>query len=90
MAYRHPPVPENAATLLPAAARAVFRRNEYHGPTTSFCQGYEQANLAIVPREMAGEFEEFCSRSPAALPVLYRSQPGEFEAPLLATDSDVR
>ena len=90
MDYKHPAPPENAANLSPAEARAVFRRNGYYGSTTGFSLGHGQANLAVIPQEMAADFEEFCKRNAAPLPLLYRSQPGEVGAPPLAADSDVR
>lgn len=85
-----PGPPENAASMSPVEARAIFRRNEYYGNTNEFCIGYNQANLAIIPQEMADEFKEFCRRSPAAFPVLYSSKPGELAAPTLAEGSDIR
>lgn len=86
----HPPIPDDAASLSPAAARAIFRRNEYYGATASFCRGYNQANLAVIPRSMAKDFEEFCYINYSPLPLLYRSKPGETAAPPLATDSNVK
>ena len=84
------PPPENAATLHPLEARAIFRQNRYYGPTTGFCLGYLQANVAVFPEELADDFEEFCRRNRAPLPLLYRSKPGEVGAPHLAKNSDIR
>ena len=84
------PPPENAATLRPSEARAVFRENRYYGSTTGFCRGYLQANVVVFPEQLADEFEEFCRRNRAPLPLLYRSKPGEVGAPPLAEDSDIR
>ena len=84
------PPPENAATLLPSEARALFRLNRYYGATTGFCRGYLQANVVVFPEPLADDFEEFCRRNRAPLPLLYRSKPGEVGAPPLAEDSDIR
>ena len=81
---------KNATRLSPAEARAVFRRKEYIGLTSGFCPGYEQANVAVVPEDMAANFEEYCIRNEAPLPLLFRSQQGELGAPPLAADSDIR
>lgn len=87
---KFPPPPENAATLLPSEARALFRLNRYYGATTGFCRGYLQANVVVFPEPLADDFEEFCRRNRAPLPLLYRSKPGEVGAPPLAEDSDIR
>ncbi len=84
------PSPKPPATLLPKAARELFRENRYHGVTRGLCMGYLQANLVVLPNELADDFEEFCRRNYGPLPLLYRSQPGEVGAPPLAQDSDVR
>ena len=84
------PPPENAATLHPSEARAIFRQNSYYGPTTGFCLGYLQANVAVFPEQLADDFEEFCRRNRGPLPLLYRSKPGEVGAPQLAKNSDIR
>ena len=76
--------------LCPDEARAVFRRKEHTGLTSVFCPGYEQANVAVIPQHMVADFEEYCRRNEAPLPLLFRSQPGELGAPPLATNSDIR
>ena len=81
--------PENATSLLPSEARSLFRLNEYHGSTAGFCSGYLQASVTILPSAMTDNFHEFCRRNYAALPLLYRSKPGELNSEL-ATDSDIR
>ena len=55
-----------------------------------FVSGYKQANLAIIPQKFAEDFFQFAKGNRGALPLLYRSQPGEYEAPSLSKDSDVR
>ena len=82
-------VPDNAATMSPAEARALFRLNKYRDSTTGFCAGYLQANVTILPKSLAKDFTEFCRANHAALPLLYRSEPGEVTTSL-ATGSDVR
>ena len=49
-----------------------------------------QANVAIIPSKFADAFETFCTLNPSACPLLYRSKPGEYEAPPLASKSDIR
>ena len=81
---------EAAANLRPPEFRSIVRRNEYHGQTSGFCAGYVQANLVVLPASLADDFEEFCRRNSAPLPLLYRSEPGDSAAPPLAENSDVK
>ncbi|KAJ3613725.1 hypothetical protein NHX12_019971 [Muraenolepis orangiensis] len=53
-------------------------------------QGFQQANVVILPRFLADDFQVFCSLNPAALPLLYRSGPGETACPPLASSADIR
>lgn len=85
-----PPRPANAASLLPADARKIFRANRYYGSTSGFSGGYLQANVAAIPAQLADDFEELCRRNHGPLPLLYRSNPSELGAPPLAKDSDIR
>ncbi|XP_068573852.1 D-glutamate cyclase, mitochondrial isoform X2 [Cebidichthys violaceus] len=52
--------------------------------------GYQQANVVILPNHLANDFEVFCRRNPAPLPLLYRSQSGETSCPPLARNADIR
>ena len=88
--YKFLAPPPNANKLSPRDAREVFRINGYYGPTSGFCSGYIQANVAVLPSKLAVEFQEFCRRNFGPLPVLYCSQPGEVGAPPLAGSSDIR
>lgn len=84
------PPPENAASLAPSEARQLFRLNRYYGPTSGFCLGYLQANMAVLPEELADDFEEFCRKNYGPFPLICRSAAGEIGAPPLAKDSDIR
>lgn len=82
--------PENASTLSPQEARALFRLNNYHGSTTGFCAGYLQTNVAVLPKSLAKDFGDFCRKNHAALPLLYCSQPGEVTTSLATVETDIR
>ena len=88
--YKYLPRPENASSMSPSDARALFRKNGYYGPTAGFCLGHAQTNVTILPKELAEEFEQFCKKNSGPLPVLYRSGVGEIGAPTLAADSNIR
>ncbi len=77
-----------AESLGPAEARARFRGG-LRMPTASCAPGFTQANLVVVPGEVAGEFELFARRNPKPCPVLDIGDPGQ---PLtrLAPGADLR
>lgn len=52
--------------------------------------GYQQANVVILPKHLANDFEAFCGKNPAPLPLLYRSQSGETSCPPFAKHADIR
>ncbi|KAJ8341861.1 hypothetical protein SKAU_G00341520 [Synaphobranchus kaupii] len=58
--------------------------------TTRRGSGYQQANVVILHKSLADDFEAFCCTNSGPLPLLYRSQPGEWACPPLAEDSDIR
>ncbi|XP_054827718.1 D-glutamate cyclase, mitochondrial isoform X2 [Eublepharis macularius] len=53
-------------------------------------EGYKQANIIILHKSLADDFEKFCHGNDGPLPLLYRSKPGEWKCPTLSTDSDIR
>ncbi len=90
MEYKFLPRPSNASGLTPVEARALFRRMEYDGITSGFCVGSVQANVVVLPEFLADDFQSFCKMNSGPLPLLYRSKPGEFESPPLASNVDIR
>jgi uncharacterized protein YcsI (UPF0317 family) len=52
--------------------------------------GYVQANLVIVPRELAFDFLLFCQRNPKPCPLLDVTEPGRAEPALVAPGADLR
>ncbi|GAB2935335.1 putative hydro-lyase [Rhodococcus aerolatus] len=75
------------ARLTPAQARARFR-DGLAVPTAGWCDGYAQANLVAVPRELAYDLLLFAQRNPKPCPVLDVLDPGAVSGPIL--DGDVR
>lgn len=56
-------------TLTPAQARERFRAGLVR-PTAGMAPGHAQANLVIVPRELAFDVLLFAQRNPKPCPVL--------------------
>ncbi|XP_035679560.1 D-glutamate cyclase, mitochondrial-like [Branchiostoma floridae] len=75
----------------PKDLRSLIRSGNMHGRNTSgMCKGRIQANIAIVHKSLAQDFEKFCQANAGPLPLLYMSEVGEYGAPPLAEDSDIR
>jgi len=72
------------------AARLAIRRGEHRGPTAGLAPGHVQANLAILPAALAGDFLRFCQRNPKPCPLLAVSDPGDPRLPELGADLDIR
>jgi uncharacterized protein YcsI (UPF0317 family) len=70
--------------------RTRARSGALTGPTPGLALGYVQANLVIVPRDLAFEFLLFCQRNPKPCPVLDVTEPGCPEPKLIAPGADVR
>lgn len=60
------------------------------GPTANVSQGHVQANLVILPQNLAGDFLRFCQRNPKPCPLLAVSEPGDPSLPDLGHDIDIR
>lgn len=81
---------ENLAALTPKEARALIRSKKLVRPTSGIAKGYVQANLAIVPKEMAFEFMLFAHRNPKPCPILDVTDAGSPEPKLIAPGADLR
>ncbi|MEU4892874.1 putative hydro-lyase [Streptomyces sp. NPDC044780] len=79
------PVPSTAAALRDLAARG-----EWTGPTAGILDGYQQANLVVVPHDLAFDFLLYCVRNPAPCPVLAVTEPGDPVVRLGDTVADLR
>ncbi|HEY2224760.1 putative hydro-lyase [Actinomycetospora sp.] len=69
----------------PAEARARFRAG-LAVPTAGWCPGHTQANLVVVPRDLAYDMLLFAQRNPKPCPVLDVSEPGATSTPLFPGD----
>jgi uncharacterized protein YcsI (UPF0317 family) len=73
-----------------ADVRRRARSGDLTGPTPGLAPGYVQANLAVVPRDLAFDFLLFCQRNPKPCPLLDVTEPGSPEPRLAAPGADVR
>ncbi|NWW68360.1 GLUCM protein, partial [Ifrita kowaldi] len=78
-------------SLLPHVLRRIIRCNRLTISNTSgMAEGYKQANVVILHKSLADDFEKFCYANNGPLPLLHRSQPGDWKCPSLSSDSDIR
>lgn len=75
--------------LTPVQMRHIIRRGEFTEPTSGLCPGYAQANLIVLPRELAYDFLLFAQRNPKACPVLEVLDTGSRFTRFMAEDCDI-
>ena len=79
-----------AVPATPAQARARYRKNECVAPTAGIAPGGVQANLAILPRDLAFDFLLFCQRNPKPCPLIEVLEAGQVEPVISAPGADIR
>ncbi len=70
--------------------RDLIRKGFHQHHTAVLAPGFVQANLVILPKVYAADFEGFCRLNPKPCPLLARTEPGETEIKALAVGSDIR
>ncbi len=81
------------ATQMPqtgAEVRSLIRAGKFRRPTSGAAPEHVQANVAILPKEVAFDFLLFCQRNPKPCPVVEVIEPGQVEAKMSAPGSDIR
>jgi uncharacterized protein YcsI (UPF0317 family) len=73
-----------------ADVRRRAASGELTGPTPGFALGFVQANLVVVPRDLAFDFLLFCQRNPKPCPLLDVTEPGNPEPRFAAPGADLR
>lgn len=72
------------------AVRRACRAGALTDQTSGLAPGFAQANLAILPRELAFDFLRFCQRNPKPCPLLDVTEPGDPVPRGVAPDADLR
>ncbi|HIM62811.1 MAG: DUF1445 domain-containing protein [Dehalococcoidia bacterium] len=70
--------------------RQQIRSNAWRGITSGVAPGHVQANLAILPKDLAFDFLLFCQRNPKPCPLLEVIEPGKVEPVLTSPGADIR
>jgi uncharacterized protein YcsI (UPF0317 family) len=66
------------------------RSGEFTEQTSGVAAGYAQANLAVLPQELANDFLLFCQRNPKPCPLLDVTEVGSPVPEAVAKDADLR
>ncbi|MFQ5860665.1 MAG: putative hydro-lyase [Dehalococcoidia bacterium] len=74
----------------PRELRQLIRSGELTGPTPGLAPGYVQANLAILPKDLAFDFLLFCHRNPKPCPLVEVVEAGLWEPARTAPGADLR
>ena len=73
----------------PSEFRQLVREGGHTGPTAGICPGYAQANLVILPKELAYDFLLFAQRNPKSCPLLEVTDTGSRFLKEIAPDADI-
>jgi uncharacterized protein YcsI (UPF0317 family) len=87
---RAPHVPLELRSAIGAAIRHLASTGQHTGPTAGLALGFVQANLVVLPRELAFDFLLFCHRNPKPCPLLDVTEPGSPEPRQVAPGADLR
>lgn len=73
----------------PAQVRELIRKGEVTSATAGMCGGYAQANLVILPKDLAYDFLLFAQRNPKSCPILEVLDVGKREIRAMAKNADI-
>ena len=79
-----------ALPTAPDDVRQLIRSGSLVQPTSGVAPGYVQANLAILPKDLAFDFLLFCQRNPKPCPLLEVVEAGDVEPVQFAPGADLR
>ncbi len=80
----------NLTNATAAEVRQAARSGRLATPTAGLARGFVQANLVVVPRELADDFLLFCRRNPQPCPLLEMTEEGSWEPRQTAPGADLR
>lgn len=70
--------------------RQACRTGAWQVPTSGLALGFVQANLVVLPKDLAFDFLLFCLRNPQPCPLLGVTEAGQFEPLDVAPGADLR
>ena len=73
----------------PQDVRRMIREGQWDRPTSGMCAGHVQANLVVLPKDLAYDFLVFAQRNPKPCPILDVTEPGDTEPRLVAPGANI-
>lgn len=80
----------NYSDMKPSEVRQLIREGKIDFQTSGMCNGYAQANMAVLPKDLAFDFLLFTQRNQKPCPVLDVTEPGSPIPRLIAPNADLR
>lgn len=80
----------NYSDMKPSEVRQLIREGKIDFQTSGMCNGYAQANMAVLPKDLAFDFLLFTQRNQKPCPVLDVTEPGSPVPRLIAPNADLR
>lgn len=77
------------SSMSPCEVRKLIKEQKITGQTSGMCAGYAQANLCILPKDLAFDFLLFCTRNPRPCPILEVGDAGSRLIKTMADNADV-
>ena len=74
----------------PREVRRIIREGKWRRPTAGLCLGYAQANVTILPKQLASDFLLFARRNPKPCPVIEVLDAGNPEPCRSGPGADIR
>ncbi|MGI6263767.1 MAG: putative hydro-lyase [Succiniclasticum sp.] len=78
------------STAKPAEVRQLIREEKITSFTSGMCNGYAQANLVVLPKDLAFDFLLFTQRNPKPCPLLDVTEVGSPVPRVAAPQADLR
>ena len=75
--------------MTPSEFRQLVKQGIHTGPTAGICPGYAQANLVILPQNLAYDFLLFAQRNPKSCPLLEVTDTGSRFLKDIAPGADI-
>ena len=80
----------NYSDMKPSEVRQLIREGKIDFQTSGMCNGFAQANMAVLPKDLAFDFLLFTQRNQKPCPVLDVTEPGSPVPRLIAPNADLR
>lgn len=74
----------------PSDLRSLMRKEQLISHTSGMAPGHVQANLAILPADLAFDFLLFCNRNPKPCPIIEVIEAGKTEPSITSPGADIR